>query len=182
MKNVRLGAMRPPRDPGSPYTQHHLYSVLLGNRRTVLFSSERAAAAYAAETDRWISAHLHAANFLLAEAFTAYRGAWCLMDQAKVPNIDARSRELLQDCWSALDNAIARGGGENGWAIAWKWFAQAVEALRQLAIMLRDLYRSRNNPVERARMELLLTRATAIATELSQYGSDVKGAEKIVVL
>lgn len=165
-------------DTASPYTEHHFYSVHLGNRTTVMFRSERAALAFQAETDRWLSAHLHDANFMLVEAFAAYRAAWCLTDQCSIPQADGRARELIETAWRGMDMAIVTGAGPNGWVVAWKWFQQAVDGIRQLALLLRDLYRSRNNPVERARMELLATRTGRILEELAHYGQGVKGAIK----
>lgn len=178
MKSIRLNGVRPPVDPTSPYTEHHFYSVHLGNRITVMFTSERAAQAFQAETDRWISSHLNATNFLLVDAFASYRHAWCLLDQTSVPQAERQAREFIELAWKAMDLAISKASGPNGWVIAWKWLHQAVESIRLLGLLLRDLYKTRNNPVERSRMDLLACRAQTVLNELAQYGQHVKGAIK----
>ncbi|MBS1568846.1 MAG: hypothetical protein JST38_16615 [Bacteroidetes bacterium] len=178
MKKIALNGVRPPMNTSSAYTEHHFYSVHLGNRTTVMFTSERAALAFQAETDRWLSAHLHNANFLLVDAFSSYRAAWCLTDATAVPQADQKAREFIETAWKGMDMAITKGSGPSGWVVAWKWFQQAMESIRLLALLLRDLYRTRNNPVERARMELLASRAQVVLNDMAHYGQAVKGAIK----
>ncbi len=178
MKKLALNGVRPPVDPGSPYTEHHFYSVHLGNRTTVMFTSERAALAFQAETDRWLSSHLYDANFLLVEAFAGYRHAWCLLDRTAVAQAERKAKDLIESAWQGMDMALAKASGTNGWVMAWKWFGQAVESIRALGLLLRDLYRTRNNPVERARMDLLANRALVVLQDMAHYGANVKGAIK----
>lgn len=135
-----------------------------------------------AETDRWISLHLSDCNFLLVDAFAAYRHAWPLMDKAAMERVEHRSRELIENAWRGMDMALATGSGTNGWVMAWKHLEGAVECINRLALLLRDLYLSRNQPVERDRMELLLKRVNAIKTDMAHYGKQVKGADVIHVL
>lgn len=73
MKHIKLNGVHPPRGLDSPYTDNHYYTVTLGNRTTLMFNSQRAALAFQAETDRWISAHLHDCNFPLIDCLAAYR-------------------------------------------------------------------------------------------------------------
>jgi len=178
MKSIQLNGVRPPVDPASAMLQHHLYSVHLGNRITVMFTSERAALAFQAETDRWLSAHLVDCNFLLVDAFSSYRAAWCLFDMVPkaLATIEHRTRECVQTAWTGMDMAITKGKGPNGWVLAWNHLFAAVDAVRTLALMLRDLFRSRNHPVDRARMEHLVKRCDLVLNEMRHWGDDVKGA------
>ena len=171
-----------PQPRTSPILEQRLYTVHLGNRVKVLFTSLRQAKAFQAETDRWINLHLSDCNFLLVDAFAAYRHAWPLMDKAAMERVEHRSRELIENAWRGMDMALATGSGTNGWVMAWKHLEGAVECINRLALLLRDLYLSRNQPVERDRMELLLKRVNAIKTDMAHYGKQVKGADVIHVL
>lgn len=182
MKTVRLNGVRPPRNPKGDYTEHRYWTVHLGNRNTLMFTSERAAQAFQAETDRWISSHLHDCNFLLAEAFTAYRLGWLLLDRCKVHQGEHRARQLVETAWKSMDLAILKCSGPNGWMFGWSYLLAAVQAVHELAILLRDLHLSRNNPPERARMELLAKRAGIILDDMRGYGATAKGAVKLVQL
>lgn len=176
MKKLELRGVRPPIDPGSPIKAHHLYTVHLGNGTTVFFPSDRVARAFQADVDRFVSAHLNDCNFMLVEAFSAYRYAWFLLDRTKIPRAEDQAREYIESAWMSMDKALAQASGANGWVMAWRQLAQAVASVRLLALLLRDLHRSRNNPVERARMELLIKRSTGVLDELRHFGQDVKGA------
>lgn len=179
MKKLELNGVRPPIDPGSPILQQRFYTVHLGNRRTVMFTSERAALAFQAQTDRWISSHLNNCNFMLADAFSAYRSAWFLLDQTKVAKAEDKAREYIESAWRGMDMALVKCSGPSGWVFGWSYLAGAVGAVRSLALLLRDLHRSRNNPVERARMELLIERSQLVLEQMQHYGETVKGATSV---
>lgn len=173
MKKLALNGVRPPLNEDSAYTKAHFYTVHLGNGIMAMFRSERAALALQAETDRWISAHLADANFLLAEAFVTYRNAWLLLPVGKT---ETEARELMQAAWRGLDMAVVKCKGPSGWTFGWRFLRDAVASIRKLALLLRDLFRARNHPVERARMELLIERSTRILNDMKDYGADAKGA------
>lgn len=181
MKKIRLAAAHSPRDSASPYTAHHLYSVSLGNRRTVMFASERAALAFAAATDRWINGHLAACNFLLIECFTGYRNAWAVLDQSAVRQVDERCRELVHDAWASMDRALF-ATGPNNWHFAWQHLQAAITSVRDLAVLLEEFYARRSSPVARQRMQLMLARANAILDDFAAYGAEVKGAHSVRTL
>jgi len=183
MKKLRLNGVRPPMDPASPMKAHHFYTVHLGNRRTLLFASERAAQAFQAETDRWISSVLLDANFLMTECWVAYRAAWWLLDETKLPgNVDQQARELAESAWRDMDLALAKCQGPSGWLLGWRFVAGALQAVANLAALLAELHRSRNHPVERARAELILQRANSAIEHMQTYGSTAKGAVKTMEL
>lgn len=170
-------------DPASPMTAHHFYTVHLGNRRTLLFSSERAAQAFQAETDRWISSVLLDANFLMTECWVAYRTAWWLLDETKLPgNVDQQARELAESAWRDMDLALAKCQGPSGWLLGWRFVGSSLQAVADLAALLTALHRSRNHPVERARVELLHGRAAQAIAAMTDYGATAKGAVKTMEL
>lgn len=54
-----------------------------------------------------------------------------------------------------MDLAVLKCGTPNGWVFGWTYLFDALTNVHGLALLMRDLYLSRNNPVGRARVELL---------------------------
>lgn len=172
MKVFNVRGYRDPRDAEGPYTVNRYHTVHLGNGRTLMFTSSRLAKACAAEVDRWLSGQLVVANFLLAEAFTAYRNGWLLLDVCQVPHAEKKTAELVLDAWRALDMAVIKSTGPNGWHFGWGFLRSGLASTAELAKLLQDLHATRSNPVERQRMALLVERCAELLVGMANYGQE----------
>ena len=184
MKRIEFTAVAPPIDPGGAIIEQRYYTVHLGNRHTVMFTSDRHAQAFAAETERWLSQHLYECNALLAEAFAAVRYAWPTLAHNKptmskeLLNLEATMKNNVMDAWAAMDRAIAQGNTPNAVVLCWRHVGTAATCIRTVVLALRDR-NIRTNPVERYRMEVLLKRCNAVLQSLKEYGADVPNAVKV---
>lgn len=187
MKRIELAPVRPPVDPASPILAEHLYTVILGNHWRAHFTSDRHAQAFAADAERMLNDQLGICNLLLADAFTAYRMAWPMFlhnrrgsgHADRLRRSDAAARSFVLSAWDAMDKAITHTGGENGPFRAWRFVAQAADAIRSLGLELASLYRLRSDGVDRFRMDVMVSRANAVLETLRNYGSDVPTAVKV---
>lgn len=184
MKRIEFTGVTPPIDPNSAVTEQRYYTVYLGNRNTVMFTSDRHAQAFSAETERFLSQQLYEANSLLAEAFAAIRYTWPTLAHNKpsmtqeLVKLEALLKNNVMDAWAAMDRAISQGNTPNALVLCWRHVTTATNCIRNVAIALRDR-NIRTNPVERYRMEVLLKRSNAVLQALKDYGADVPNAVKI---
>lgn len=180
MKALNVHGYRDPRDADGPYTVNRYHTVHLGNGRTLMFTSSRLAKACSAEVDRWLSAQLVAVNFLLSDAFAAYRAAWLLLDVCQVPHAEKKASQMVLDAWRGLDMAVIKSTGPNGWHFSWGFLRSALASIAELAKVLQDLHASRSNPVERQRMALLADRCAELLAGMASYGHQWPEAVQVV--
>lgn len=180
MKTLNVRGYRDPMDADGPYTVNRYHTVHLGNGRTLMFTSSRLAKACSAEVDRWLSAQLVAVNFLLSDAFAAYRAAWLLLDVCQVPHAEKKTSELVLDAWRALDMAVIKSTGPNDWHFGWSFLRAALTNIMELAKILQELHTSRCNPVERQRMALLADRCAELLVGMANYGQEWPEAVQVV--
>ena len=75
MKRIAFDAVIPPKDPRSPYTEHRLYSVYLGNKTWCYFNSTRHAEQFRAAAERFLNDAMFRANLVLVDVYPAWRMA-----------------------------------------------------------------------------------------------------------
>jgi hypothetical protein len=186
MKRIELTPVRPPVNAASPIIAEQLYTVILGNHWRAHFTSDRLAQAFAAEAERMVNEQLFITNLLVIEAFAAYRLTWPMFMHNKPGGkakellaCDAAARDHVKGAWEAMDFAITHTHGENGPFRAWKYVADAAGHIRALALDLASLYRRKSDGVDRARMDVLVSRCNAVLETLKHFGSDVATAVKV---
>lgn len=170
MKRAKVSTLAPPANPQSAITAETLYTVSLGNSVVVRFRSHRHAKAFQAEATRWLSAQMMSANLLLIEAFAAYRMAWPYLPAA------AQSEalgDLVLEAHRSLDHTALESAVADAVFRRWKALNNALNAIRELAICLRNLYRERTEGVQRHQMEVMLERCNAMIQALRDYGTEV---------
>lgn len=178
MKALQPAAILPPLDASSPVEVHQLYRVCIGNGAVCYFSSTRHAAQFAAALNTVANTALLECNVLLADVYPAWRLAWPYLDD---PERDVAASMAITDATKAMDRALKRRGGTDFVFHSWKDLQLAVAALRDLILLLRNLYQAKGHGVDRFRMELHLDRANALRERLRQYGSQDDAPNAVVV-
>lgn len=163
-----------PRNDASPFSQHHLYKVHLGNGRHVFFSSRRDAAAYSSDTRRFLHQLMLEANTLLGEALQDHRSAWPILGdlQAKeLANVDRELRELLQLATTSLDKGTPERAGPDGNYHAWRHVRTTFEVLQKVFTTLETVYQYKTIPVLRWRLAMRAQQCVHALDRLQDYGA-----------
>lgn len=162
--------------PESPYIIGQAYTLHLGNRRVLRFTSKRLAGAYEADTKRWLKELILEGNLLLGQAMYDYREAWPTLSDTgseEVNATDAQIRELLQQAVWHLDRATVRGTRASAllgvWADVERTFGRLGEAYR----LLEQFWRYKTQGVLRYRMSTRARQCDEARDRMQEYGANV---------
>lgn len=160
--------------PESPYVTHHAYVLHLGNRRRLHFKSKRLAAAYEADTKRWLKDLVLEGNTYLGHLMQDYRDAWPTLtdtNNQRVNTSDARIRELIQQCVRNLDRATVRGQRNSALYYAWLDVARCFHACSEAFALLESFYQYKTQGVLRWRMAMRVKQCEHALERMEQYGA-----------
>ena len=181
MKRIVFNAVLPPKDTASPYIEHRLYSVYLGNKTWCYFSSTRHAEQFQAAAERFLNDAMFRANLVLVDVYPAWRMAWYYMDHIKA-DLDRSTMQAVRDAEAAMDRALKRRGGADYTLYAWKDVTTAVVQLRQVVLTMVDLYRTKGHGVDRNRLEVVLGTCNDLLDRMQHYGTTHDDAPNAVAI
>lgn len=177
MKRIEVTGITPA-TPGSDFAARRCYSVYLGNRRTVTFTSSRLARAFIADTNRFLNDRLRDLNYLLGQAYVDYRAAWPLLHNGQTPvlqDTEVRLRGYLAAADGALDRAVRNTRGPNGIHFAWRALEAGAGALQTFGDVLAELYRYKTQGVQQHQVRMRGRLAREVNEALRDYAMDLTG-------
>lgn len=129
MKQIRINTLLNA-DKSSLLTRERRYRIFLGNGITVYFTNKKHAAAYIAETNRFLTRLASELNYLYIKIWSSYRHNYFTIFH--VFNKDFKIKSSIESIEKSFNMIATRSSWTNGNYFTFKWFTGIIEELQEM--------------------------------------------------